>query len=47
MDKYVIITDTTSDLRKEYQEKYDAFYERFCSIEDGNASKRIIDEIRK
>ena len=23
MDKYVIITDTTSDLRKEYQEKYD------------------------
>ena len=35
------------DLKKEYASKYDEFYERFCGIEDGNASKRIIDEIRK
>jgi CDP-glycerol glycerophosphotransferase len=34
-------------LKEEYADKYDAFYERFCGIEDGNASKRIVDEIRK
>ncbi|MBP3791496.1 MAG: bifunctional glycosyltransferase family 2 protein/CDP-glycerol:glycerophosphate glycerophosphotransferase [Methanobrevibacter sp.] len=35
------------DLKEEYAEKYDAFYERFCSFEDGNASKRIDEAIRK
>ena len=35
------------DLKKEYADKYDEFYERFCSFEDGNASKRIDDAIRK
>ena len=30
-----------------YADKYDEFYERFCSFEDGNASKRIDDAIRK
>lgn len=34
-------------VKEEYADKYDAFYDRFCSIEDGNASKRIIDEILK
>lgn len=34
-------------LKEEYSDKYDAFYERFCGIEDGNASKRIVDEIKK
>lgn len=33
-------------LKEEYADKYDEFYERFCSIEDGNASKRIVDEIK-
>ena len=35
------------DLKEEYAEKYDAFYERFCSFEDGNASKRIDEAIKK
>jgi CDP-glycerol glycerophosphotransferase len=35
------------DLKEEYADKYDEFYERFCSFEDGNASKRIDDAIRK
>lgn len=35
------------DLKEEYADKYDKFYERFCSFEDGNASKRIVDEIIK
>lgn len=35
------------DLNKEYSDKYDEFYERFCGIEDGNASKRIVEAIKK
>lgn len=31
------------ELKEEYAERYDAFYERFCSIEDGRASERIAD----
>ena len=34
-------------LKDEYMDKYDAFYERFCSIEDGNASKRIVEKVWK
>ena len=35
------------DVEKQYAQKYDEFYERFCSIEDGNASKRIVEKIWK
>ncbi|WP_407392023.1 CDP-glycerol glycerophosphotransferase family protein [Methanobrevibacter sp.] len=31
------------ELKEEYADRYDEFYERFCGIEDGNASKRISD----
>jgi CDP-glycerol glycerophosphotransferase len=34
-------------LNHNYQERYLAFYERFCSLEDGNASKRVVDEVFK
>ena len=34
-------------IKKEYSEKYDEFYERFCNIDDGNASKRIVNEVWK
>ncbi|SEL21965.1 CDP-glycerol glycerophosphotransferase [Methanobrevibacter gottschalkii] len=34
-------------VKKEYSERYDEFYERFCSIDDGNASKRIVNEVWK
>lgn len=29
------------EVSTEYQEKYDAFYERFCSLEDGHAAERV------
>jgi hypothetical protein len=32
-------------IQEEYKDKYDEFYERFCSLEDGNASKRIVERI--
>ena len=33
------------DISNQYALKYDEFYNRFCSLEDGNASKRIYDEV--
>ena len=30
-------------ITEEFSEKYDEFYDRFCSIDDGNASKRIVE----
>ena len=32
-------------LNEEYKERYDEFYERFCSVDDGNASKRIVEKV--
>ena len=32
-------------LNEEYSQKYGEFYDRFCSFEDGNASKRIVERI--
>lgn len=28
-----------------YKEKYDVFHERFCSLEDGKASERVVKEV--
>ena len=33
------------EIKSEYAGRYDEFYERFCSIDDGNASKRIVEKI--
>ena len=32
-------------LKEEYAEKYEIFYNKFCSLDDGNASKRIVKRI--
>ena len=37
--------ENIESVKKEYREKYDEFYERFCSIDDGNASKRIVEKV--
>lgn len=44
------LLDAVQNIDKVYEEfakKYDEFYERFCSIDDGNASKRIYERIWK
>ena len=33
------------EINLEYKEKYDKFYDKFCNLEDGNSSKRIVDEV--
>ncbi|MEH7075098.1 CDP-glycerol glycerophosphotransferase family protein [Neobacillus drentensis] len=30
---------------EEYKEKYDKFYQRYCSLEDGQAAKRVVDRV--
>lgn len=37
--------ENIESINAEYNDKYDEFYERFCSIDDGNASKRIVEEV--
>lgn len=34
-------------LNEEFSERYEQFYQRFCSWEDGNASKRVVDIVFK
>lgn len=34
-------------INEEYKEKYEEFYNRFCNLEDGTASKKIVDEVWK
>ena len=46
-DEVIDAIKNIESLKAEYQDKYDAFYERFCSIEDGNASKRIVEKVWK
>ena len=33
------------ELKLEYQKKYDAFYEKYCSWEDGQASKKVAEAV--
>ena len=35
------------EINELFSKKYDEFYNRFCSIDDGNASKRIVERIWK
>ena len=32
-------------IREQYKDKYDAFYEKFCALEDGHASENIVREV--
>lgn len=34
-----------SHIEMEYQDRYEVFYERFCHVDDGNASKRIVERV--
>ena len=33
------------DISNQYSKRYEEFYNKFCSLEDGNASKRICDKV--
>jgi CDP-glycerol glycerophosphotransferase len=46
-DEVVEAISNIDSIEKEYKERYDEFYDRFCSIEDGNASQRIYNRLWK
>lgn len=35
------------DVKKNYQNKYNDFYQKFCSLDDGNATRRIVEKVIK
>lgn len=39
--------ENIEEVNAHYQERYQAFYQRFCSLEDGNASKRVVETVFK
>lgn len=46
-DDVVNAIKNIDDVNKEYREKYDEFYNRFCCRDDGFASKRVVEEVFK
>ncbi len=34
-------------IQEQYKERYKEFYDRFCCIDDGNAAKRVVEEVFK
>ena len=46
-DELIDIIKNIDDVSSEYSDKYDEFYERFCSLCKGDSAKRIIEKIFK
>ncbi|WP_405306624.1 CDP-glycerol glycerophosphotransferase family protein [Methanobrevibacter sp.] len=46
-DELINIIRNIDEVSREYSEKYDEFYERFCSLCKGDSAKRIIEKIFK
>ncbi|WP_458453942.1 bifunctional glycosyltransferase/CDP-glycerol:glycerophosphate glycerophosphotransferase [Methanobrevibacter sp.] len=44
-DEVISTIKNIDKINEEYLAKYDKFYNNFCYLEDGNASKRVYDEI--
>ena len=44
-DEVIEAIKNINQVNDEYHDRYNEFYERFCSIDDGNASKRIVEKI--
>jgi len=37
--------DDLDNIREQYKERYDEFCEKYCSLEDGNATKRVVEKV--
>lgn len=44
-DELVDALHHIDDISKKYEKRYNEFYERFCSVDDGHASERIVDKV--
>ncbi len=44
-DDVVEAIKNIDQITEEYKDKYEVFYERFCTYDDGNASKRLVERV--
>ena len=44
-DEVIDAIQNIDKITEDYKERYDEFYERFCSVDDGNASKRTVERV--
>ncbi|MGI6500928.1 MAG: bifunctional glycosyltransferase/CDP-glycerol:glycerophosphate glycerophosphotransferase [Anaerostipes sp.] len=44
-DEIIHAIKNIEQVKEEYSEKYEAFYQRFCCWDDGQASKRIVEKV--
>lgn len=46
-DEVIHALSNLSQVEEDYKQVYEEFYQRFCSLDDGNASKRIVERVFK
>ena len=46
-DELIDILENIDEVSKDYEERYDEFYERFCSLCTGESSQKIIEKVFK
>lgn len=46
-DEIIHALENLTEMNEEYRPKYNAFYEKYCSLEDGHAAERIVDRFFK
>lgn len=44
-DELVYNIKHIDEVKEQYKEKFDKFYDEFCSVDDGNASKRVVEKV--
>jgi CDP-glycerol glycerophosphotransferase len=44
-DEIIENINNIDDIKMKYNKKYKAFQEKYCPLEDGNASKRVVDRL--
>ena len=44
-DEVIDAIENIDDITKQYADKYDEFYDRFCSVDDGHAAERICKKV--
>ena len=44
-EEVISAIENIDQVNEEYKERYDTFYNRFCHLDDGNASKRVVERV--
>ena len=44
-EEVIAAIENIDTINEEYKERYETFYNRFCHLDDGNASKRVVERV--